>query len=395
MRKIITVILLSTMLCIPAFSESRIKILYGKNEIACDVSPTLVNDRTMVPLRAIFEAIGATVEYDDLSRKITASTSDTTVVLHVDSDKMLVNNREITLDSPAFETNGRTLIPLRVCSESFGLKVEWFDKARTVKIKKGEWLLTERSYDTGSGSIYKYDENGNLIEEIHAHTTIQYTYNDLGNELSRTVNGGGGTYNEYDIYGNLTSTRDALSFSRKEYTYDNNHRMITEKHYSKTSPNPSVSVVYEYDEEGKLLKKISNEYEEVYAYNAKGNLLSIVGADGARTDFQYDENENLLSKISSNGIWFRYTYDEKGNKLTEEDNRGVISKYTYDEHGNILTYENTTGYWEKNTYDDNNQNITHETDAGITTHTYDEHGNRIQSERNGEKTYYKYEYFER
>ena len=88
-----------------------------------DVFPKLLNDRTMVPIRFIAEALGATVGYDDATRAITINMGDSTVALQIGSDQMLVNGNAITLDSPAFEENGRTYVPVRAVSEGLGQKV--------------------------------------------------------------------------------------------------------------------------------------------------------------------------------------------------------------------------------------------------------------------------------
>ncbi|MBR3942968.1 MAG: family 16 glycosylhydrolase [Clostridia bacterium] len=88
-----------------------------------DVYPKLLNDRTMVPIRFIAEALGATVGYDEATRGITITLGDTTVTLQIGSDQMLINGTPYTLDAPAYEENGRTLVPVRAVSEGLNQKV--------------------------------------------------------------------------------------------------------------------------------------------------------------------------------------------------------------------------------------------------------------------------------
>lgn len=99
-----------------------------------DVPAQIINDRTMVPLRAIFEALDATVEWDGDTRTITGKKGDTTVVMVVDNTEMKVNDEVKTLDTPAQIVNDRTLVPARAISEALGADVQWDGATRTVTI---------------------------------------------------------------------------------------------------------------------------------------------------------------------------------------------------------------------------------------------------------------------
>ena len=103
-------------------------------KIDFDAAPILENDRTLVPLRAVFEALGAEVNWDGEARSITAVRGDTTVFLQVDDWYMAVNDEWIALDAPPRIVNDRTLIPLRAVAEAFGAQVEWDGDTQTVTI---------------------------------------------------------------------------------------------------------------------------------------------------------------------------------------------------------------------------------------------------------------------
>ncbi len=111
-----------------------IKVLVNGGELSFDQPPIIKDSRTLVPLRAIFEALGAEVDWDGDTRTVTASKGKTTVVLTVDSASYTVNGSEKTLDVPAQIVNSRTLVPVRAVSESFGCEVEWDGDTRTVVI---------------------------------------------------------------------------------------------------------------------------------------------------------------------------------------------------------------------------------------------------------------------
>ena len=107
----------------------------GKNVIF-DQNPVSKDGRTLVPLRAIFEALGATVDWDGNTQTITSTFLNTTIKLTVGTNKMYVNGQEVILDVPAEVINNRTLVPVRAISQAFGFSVEWDSNTRTVYITK-------------------------------------------------------------------------------------------------------------------------------------------------------------------------------------------------------------------------------------------------------------------
>jgi hypothetical protein len=103
------------------------------NALAFDVQPIIVNGRTLVPLRVNFEALGADVQWNEETQTVTAVKADTEVKLIIDGEAYI--NGELTpLDVPARIVNDRTLVPLRFVSEAMGCQVDWIDAAQTVMI---------------------------------------------------------------------------------------------------------------------------------------------------------------------------------------------------------------------------------------------------------------------
>lgn len=126
----------------PVFAADDITVkLDGKN-IDFDVAPIIENDRTLVPLRAIFEALGAQVDWDDATKTIISAKEDVNCVLQIDNDNMWVSTTTDqktetvvkTLDVPAKIVEDRTLIPLRAISEAYSCQVDWDGSTRTVTI---------------------------------------------------------------------------------------------------------------------------------------------------------------------------------------------------------------------------------------------------------------------
>jgi N-acetylmuramoyl-L-alanine amidase len=108
-------------------------ILDGK-QLNFDVAPIIENDRTLVPLRAIFEAVGAHVEWDGATNTVTAVRDGKKVVLTIGSKQPTVDGQIWPLDVPAKIVKDRTLAPLRFVGEAFGGKVEWDQVTYTVNM---------------------------------------------------------------------------------------------------------------------------------------------------------------------------------------------------------------------------------------------------------------------
>ena len=115
-----------------ADAEPTITVTYDGSPIEFDQPPVIENGRTLVPLRAIFETLGATVEWDGETRSIAARKGGTIIRLTVDSTKATVNGEQVGLDVPAKVINDRTLVPVRFIADCFGVNVEWDQEALTV-----------------------------------------------------------------------------------------------------------------------------------------------------------------------------------------------------------------------------------------------------------------------
>ena len=92
-----------------------------------EIVPKVINDRTMVPIRFIAEALGATVSYKEETEEIVIDIDGKQILLKVGSDVMKVGNTEVKLDAPAFVEDGRTLVPVRAISEGLGKKVSYLE----------------------------------------------------------------------------------------------------------------------------------------------------------------------------------------------------------------------------------------------------------------------------
>jgi hypothetical protein len=145
MKKIISLLLCTMMLisllgCTVLATDNEISVYLNGDRLQFDVPPKIVDNRTMVPFRAIFEAFEMEVEWlNSDSATVTATAEWGLLMLQIGSNEMIVEGfyppiRRIELDVPPMIVNNRTLVPLRAISESIGAEVDWDETTRTVSI---------------------------------------------------------------------------------------------------------------------------------------------------------------------------------------------------------------------------------------------------------------------
>lgn len=122
-----------------AAAERPISVTFNGHPVWFDVQPQIVNGRTLVPFRAIFQDMGATVSYDQGTQKVTATRGGTTIELTIGSATAYVDGSARTLDVPPEIRDGRTLVPVRFISEAVGARVDWDDANRRVVITDPDW----------------------------------------------------------------------------------------------------------------------------------------------------------------------------------------------------------------------------------------------------------------
>ncbi len=118
----------------------QVRVLLDGKDLVFDVPPVIEEGRTLVPLRALFEALGAAVIWNPETRQVTAHKDDITVELTVGSKKAFwrgsKDGHEVTLEVPAQIIGDRVLVPLRFVSEALGGRVDWDEATRTVRISQ-------------------------------------------------------------------------------------------------------------------------------------------------------------------------------------------------------------------------------------------------------------------
>lgn len=144
MKKIFPLLICIVLLSGVSFADD-IRICLNNNQINLSGKAVMENGRVLVPMRSIFEAIGASVNWDAKNNLITSVKGDTKIALQIGNKNMGLNGKLIALDAAPKIELGRTLVPVRVISESFGYKVNWDSNNKIVNII---------SVTTSQGTIY-------------------------------------------------------------------------------------------------------------------------------------------------------------------------------------------------------------------------------------------------
>lgn len=291
--------------------------------------------------------------------------------------------------------------------------------------------LSNVVYEDGSESSFEYDDIGRISKVIDQldHTTM-YEYDAFGNVLSVTQ-GGRVIENTYDDQGYISSTtRNGNTVEMKSNVLGLVTSMTSEDH----------TITHEYDDAGRrVLTTNPDGGETAFQYNAFGDVIERMDADGVVTTMDYDDNGNLLSEVvDTRGHYYEYNihneisseydksgrssrnkmtyrYNKRGDVLSVEDNDGVVSSrrydgvgnivtesledisstYTYDYMGNVLSEMDDNGGLVEYEYDELGRLIESKSAEGKSvTHLYNAGGQRIESiDGSGNKTLYDYDEF--
>lgn len=117
-------------------TESAIKVTVDGTAVDFpDQKPIIQNDRTLVPIRFIAESLGYDVEWDFIENA--AVIDNGRVKLWIGTDKAELNGELVTLDTSSVLVNDRTMVPLRAVAETLDCTVDWFAKTKTAQITSG------------------------------------------------------------------------------------------------------------------------------------------------------------------------------------------------------------------------------------------------------------------
>ena len=211
MKKIVFMIVatLSIMMLVPVFAAEEVLLispapqtikvqLNGEminftDSAGNTVNPQIINDRTMVPMRKIFEELGSTVDWEEETQKVTAKKDGIEIGLQIENEKATIKNEsgeitEITLDSVPVVVDDRTLVPVRFIAESLHKKVDWDAQNRTVIIIDLD--LISNTLKEKAPTFYEYLEDNSFV--VNSYTangeiTGKLKYTDASNKSNTST----------------------------------------------------------------------------------------------------------------------------------------------------------------------------------------------------------------
>ncbi len=239
MKKLLSIMLAfviaAALLTVPAFASSDVKVLVNGTEVTFDQPPVIEDGRTLVPARAVFEAMGASVFWDPAvsGGYVSVVTNSKSVVLYVSEadswEYMLIDNfNKVSLDVPAKIKDGRTLVPLRAIGDALSFEVGWDGETRTASLTyefpesdklsedvkgQNEALSFQKA---GEQISYTYDIN--VLTEIPKYKNGVKYYEGIAKEKSKSYISkadGSVNYEDYPVY---ASVNDEI-ISYDEYSY--------------------------------------------------------------------------------------------------------------------------------------------------------------------------------
>lgn len=137
-KKIITLLsILALSSNISFAAPSTVKVMINDKPLVTDTEAIIRNNRTMVPFRAVFESLGAkNISWDEPTQSIVGSDGNITIKLVIGSYDIDVNGKISTMDTPPMIVNSRTMIPLSAVSNALGAKVTWDAKKYVASVMK-------------------------------------------------------------------------------------------------------------------------------------------------------------------------------------------------------------------------------------------------------------------
>lgn len=157
--------------------EQGIRVLADGGELKFDIPPVMENGRVLVPMRVIFEALGAEINWDNDSRTVAAFKGDTGIAVQVGNPTANVNNTAVKLDVPPKIIGGRTMVPLRFVSEALGCMVDWDEKTQTATITSKQVLDPSQKTSDTAGLVGLWSSNktsGTMVNPFTGTITGSY-----------------------------------------------------------------------------------------------------------------------------------------------------------------------------------------------------------------------------
>lgn len=318
MKKLLSFILVFCMLLtFPAAvqaEETHVSVVLNGVLLEFDVPPQIIEGRTMVPVRKIFESLGALVEWNGETRTVTATTKERVVIMQIDNNVITVNNEEIVLDVPPQIVAGRTLVPVRAASEGLGALVEWEDSTKTVIITVQDEFapLEERLKNTTKTRLgdafynWSIDIPKGVPLSVLAPDGVYFEFSD--EYMNEIVSLNVATANN--------ATIEAIKQFELDYVYDNSLTLISQTVEKTTDGVEYVRTVYEYNYYTSRFHGDSRMFlKDGYVYSlytrCYANEEDIEYYKSIEDSFKFEYDKSLCEPLQKIENGMRWYYSEK------------------------------------------------------------------------------------
>lgn len=135
-----------------AYAAKEVKIeIDGKEMVPKDMPAVIIDGRTMLPMRQIAQELGCEVNWNEAAQQIYVMRGSDIIVFTVNSKAGYENGKEFTMDVPATIVNDRTMLPVRALADALHLNIKWDDPNRTVSIQSGDTVVKDEPTTPESG----------------------------------------------------------------------------------------------------------------------------------------------------------------------------------------------------------------------------------------------------
>lgn len=135
-----------------AYAAKEVKIeIDGKAMVPKDMPAVIIDGRTMLPMRQIAQELGCEVNWNEAAKQIYVMRGSDIIVFTVDSKTGYENGKKFTMDVPATIVNDRTMLPVRALADALHLNIKWNDPNRIVSIQSGDTVVKDEPKAPESG----------------------------------------------------------------------------------------------------------------------------------------------------------------------------------------------------------------------------------------------------
>lgn len=191
MKKTILLAALSLMLAASSVSAQGVQVIADGTPVSFDTPPTVVNDRVMIPLRAVGEALGAAVTWDEETQSANVYRHGTVQTVTIGSQQATIYREgasaAVTMDTAPYTVNDRTMVPARFLAEGFGAQVDWDEDSQTVTITpKQQTVMTVNGFNITEG-LFNYALSANMSKLMQKNAQRELTQAEIEELLRQAV----------------------------------------------------------------------------------------------------------------------------------------------------------------------------------------------------------------